>query len=75
MKKQLFERLSALEQYSLELNIVSLALIDCSLANLEEGDQDKVANSLIGLKEYLQYYEEKLYNKVKQVWKEVGNEN
>ena len=75
MRKQLWEKLSALEQYSLELNIVSLALIDCSLAKLEEGDQDKIANTLIGLKEYLQHYEAELYDKIKQLWKEIKDEN
>ena len=74
MKKQLWDRLNTLEQSVLQLAPTSSHLIDCALANVEKGNQDKVANVLIGLKEYLQYYESEVYNQVSTIWRETNKQ-
>jgi hypothetical protein len=74
MKKQLWDRLNTLEQSILQLTPTSSHLIDCALANVEKGNEDKVANVLIGLKEYIQYYESEVYNQVSTIWRETSEQ-
>jgi len=70
MKKEIHSKLDKLDQEVLLLSTKINDVIDCALQRVEDGDEDGTMNTLIGLKTYVTFTENKIYDVVKELWEE-----
>jgi hypothetical protein len=55
LSKKAWEKYNDLDQHILSAEVTTMAMIECILASIESKDEDRVLNSIIGLKEFVMY--------------------
>lgn len=55
LSKKAWERYNDLDQHILSSEMAMMAMIECIMANIESKDEDRILNSIIGLKELVMH--------------------